>query len=353
MTQKVSEITTVHLELTDKCQAQCPMCARNYHGGPTRPFIKNGDMSIEDFKKWFPISFLSQLQNFYSCGNYGDPAFARDCLEIYSYVRECNPDTRLALHTNGGMRNTKWWAKLAKVIGTVSHSTVVFAVDGFKGKHELYRRNTNFDKVIENMKAYIDAGGVARVDSLVFKHNEEDVEELEKFLLELGVYSVNFISTTRFYEMDKFKVVNQNLETEYYIEPTQRKDFIKTPNAELNKLLNEDYRNRVFESATISPRCVNESAIYVDPYGNITPCCYIGGDYLEQPIEETLPIHTLRNKSTFNTKEVLDDIGMYTCQSGILGTDQMLFTGLDRYWQGKNKCMTCVKACSNAIVERK
>ena len=353
MTQKVSEITTVHLELTDKCQAQCPMCARNYHGGPTRPFIKNGDMSIEDFKKWFPKSFLAQLQNFYSCGNYGDPAFARDCLEIYSYVRECNPDTRLALHTNGGMRNPEWWSKLAKVIGTVSHSTVVFAVDGFKGKHELYRRNTNFDKVIENMKAYIDAGGIARVDSLVFKHNEEDVEELEKFLLELGVYSVNFISTTRFYEMDKFKVVNQNLETEYYIEPTQRKGFIKTPNAELNKLLNEDYRNSVFESATISPRCVNESAIYVDPYGNITPCCYIGGDYLEEPIEETLPIHTLRNQSVLNTKEVLDDIGMYTCQSGILGTDQMLFTGLDRYWHGENKCMTCVKACSNSIVERK
>ena len=156
MTQQISKVTTVHLELTDKCQAQCPMCARNYHGGPTRPFIKNGDMSIDDFKKWFPKSFLGQLQNFYSCGNYGDPAFARDCLEIYSYVRECNPNTRLALHTNGGMRNPEWWAKLAKVIGTVSHSTVVFAVDGFKGKHELYRRNTNFDKVIENMKAYID-----------------------------------------------------------------------------------------------------------------------------------------------------------------------------------------------------
>jgi MoaA/NifB/PqqE/SkfB family radical SAM enzyme len=353
MTQKVSEITTVHLELTDKCQAQCPMCARNYHGGPTRPFIRNGDMSFEDFKKWFPKSFLRQLTNFYSCGNYGDPAFARDCLEIYSYVRECNPDTRLALHTNGGMRNPEWWAKLAKAIGTVAYSTVVFAIDGFQGKHELYRRNTNFEKVIENLKAYIDAGGEARVDSLVFRHNEDDVEELEKYLLGLGVKEVNFISTTRFYEMEKFKVVNQNLETEYHLEPARRKEFLKRPNAELVKLLDENYRKDVFRTAKISPRCVTENAIYVDPYGNITPCCYIGGDYLEEPIEETLPIHILRNESVRNTKSVLADVGVYKCQTGVLGTDSMLFTGLDNYWLGENKCMTCVKACSNAIVERK
>jgi len=353
MTQKVSEVTTVHLELTDKCQAQCPMCARNFHGGPTRPFIKNGDMSIDDFKKWFPKPFLAQLQNFYSCGNYGDPAFAKDCLEIYSYVRECNPTTRLAIHTNGGMRNPEWWAKLAKVIGTVSYSTVVFAIDGFKGKHELYRRNTNFDKVIENLKAYIDAGGEARVDSLVFKHNEDEAEELEKFLLELGVKEVNFVSTTRFYEMEKFKVVNNNLETEYFLEPATRQRFAKQPNAKLIDLLDTSYLNHVMEQAKINPKCTSEKGIYVDPYGHIMPCCYIGSDYLEQPIEEILPIHKLRNQSMQNTKDMINNIGLNTCQSGILDTDGILFGGITDYWEGKDKCMTCVKACSTAIVEPK
>ena len=147
--QPVSDIKTVHIELTDKCQAQCPMCARNYHGGATRPFIRNGDMSIEQFKEWFPKNFLQQLNNFYSCGNYGDPAFANDCLEIYSYVRECNPTVRLAIHTNGCMRNPAWWKKLAQY-----NIEVIFAVDGFKGKHELYRKNTKFDKVIENLTAF-------------------------------------------------------------------------------------------------------------------------------------------------------------------------------------------------------
>jgi MoaA/NifB/PqqE/SkfB family radical SAM enzyme len=350
---EVKKIKSVHIELTDKCQAQCPMCARNYHGGPTRPFIKNGDIGIDDFKKWFPRDFLAQLENFYSCGNYGDPAFARDCLEIYSHVRECNPTARLALHTNGGMRNPEWWEKLAGVLGTVSHSTVVFAVDGFKGKHELYRRNTNFDKVIENLKAYIAAGGVARVDSLVFKHNEDDVEDLEEFLLGIGVHSVNFVSTNRFYEMERFKVVNQNLETEYFLEPAQTMRFAKKPNARLIDLLDTTYRETVFENAVIKPRCVDDSGIYVDPYGNIMPCCYIGSDYLEQPIEESLPIHILRNQSVKNTKDMIEKLGLHTCQSGILDTSHSLFDGIDKYWEGKDKCMTCVKACSTAVVTPK
>ena len=36
-----STIDAIHIELTDKCQAACPMCARNYNGGIERPFIKN------------------------------------------------------------------------------------------------------------------------------------------------------------------------------------------------------------------------------------------------------------------------------------------------------------------------
>ena len=343
--QLVKNIKTVHIELTDKCQAQCPMCARNYHGGATRPFIKNGDISIKDFKSWFPRSFLSQLENFYSCGNYGDPAFAKDCLEIYSYVRECNPSTRLAIHTNGGMRDPKWWSKLAE-----QNVDVVFAVDGFKGKHEIYRKNTNFDKVIENLTAYINAGGNARVDSLVFAHNENEVEDLEEFLLGLGVEAVNFVSTTRFYEMDKFSVQDENGTHLYDIYPAQRPEFKKIPNNNLDALVEKSVRDSVIESAEISPLCQTEQGIYVDPYGSIFPCCWIGGDYIEEPVTETLPIHYLRNLSVANTKEMMNNIKVHKCQDNVLAIkDLALFDSLGDYWQGKDKCMICVKVCSKAL----
>ena len=347
--QLVSEVKTVHIELTDKCQAQCPMCARNYHGGATREFIKNNDISLEQFKQWFPREFLTQLSNFYSCGNYGDPVFAKDCLEIFEYVRQCNTTTKIAIHTNGGMRDSKWWSKLAQVMG--DNSEVVFAVDGLAGKHELYRKNTKFEKVIENLKSFIEAGGNARVESLVFKHNENDIDELDSFLKSLGVTHVNFFSTQRFYDMKKFEVYNKDDSLVYYLEPAQTDKFKKKPFLGLNNLVDEEIRQAVLSASVISPKCQNE--IYVDPVGNIFPCCWIGGEYIEQPIKELLPIHYLRNLSVEFTKKMLDDIGIENCNNKVLYNNNTLFTGLDKYWQGKDKCMTCARQCSDMIYDLK
>lgn len=349
--QLVSKIKTVHIELTDKCQAQCPMCARNYHGGRTREFIKNNDISLEQFKEWFPYKFLKQLTNFYSCGNYGDPAFAKDCLEIFEYVRQCNSTTRLAIHTNGGMRNSDWWTKLANVLG--ENSEVIFAIDGLAGKHELYRKNTKFEKVIENLKAFIAAGGNARVDSLVFKHNENDIDELDNFLKSLGVKNVNFFSTQRFYEMKKFEVHDKEGNIEYYLEPAQTDRFKKEPLVELNNLVDEKTRQEAVESAKINPKCTTEQEIYVDPSGNIFPCCWIGGEYIENTIKETLPIHYLRNLSVDFTKKMLDIIGIENCNNKVLHNNNVLFKGLDKYWQGKNKCLMCARQCSSMIYDLK
>jgi MoaA/NifB/PqqE/SkfB family radical SAM enzyme len=345
------EINEVHVELTDKCQAQCPMCARNFNGGALRPFIRGGDISFEDFKEWFPVKFLSQLRNFYSCGNYGDPAFARDCLEIYDYVRKCNSDTRLALHTNGGMRNKQWWTDLAKSIGTQSNSEVIFAVDGFKGKHELYRRNTKFDKVIENMCAFIEAGGKARVDSLVFEHNEHETEELEEYLLTLGVHSVDFVKTTRFYEMDKFEVLDKQGNFEYYLKPANQEEYKMTPNYTLQRLLDKDTRQSAIANAKINPRCQNEKSVYVDPYGNVFPCCWIGGEYQEEKIQEDRPIHILRNIVVENTKNVLQDVGVPNCADGLFKTDKDLWEKLPQYWKGESKCITCARQCSTMMYD--
>ena len=345
------DITAMHIELTDKCQAACPMCARNNNGGSDRPFIKNSEISFADFKTWFPVEFLQNINNFYSCGNYGDPAFATDCFEIYEYVRQASPDARLAMHTNGSLRKPKWWAKLAQVMG--QNGEVIFAVDGFKGKHELYRRNTDFDKIIENIKAYVAAGGIAKVDSLVFKHNENEVAELEKFLLGIGVHSVNFKSTKRFYNMTSFPVYNKRDEYEYDLYPAELPAFKQEVKISLERLLDKKFISAVAESSVITPQCVSKQEIYVDPHGNIFPCCYIGSDYLEEPLDEKIILHTLRNITVINTKQMMNDIGVPNLH-GTSVTDVLVpgvWDQIEQYWQGKNKCLTCVKNCSNQLYD--
>ena len=54
---------------------------------------------------------------------------------------------------------------------------VIFAIDGLEDTNHLYRVNTNFNKIMENAKAFINAGGIARWDFIAFAHNEHQIEE--------------------------------------------------------------------------------------------------------------------------------------------------------------------------------
>ena len=151
--------------------------------------------------------------------------------------------------------------------------------------------------------------------------------------------------------MKEFEVHDNNGNVEYTIAPAQTERFKKTPNNSLNALVDPAVRNAAVESAIIEPKCVTEKGVYIDPYGNIFPCCWIGGEYIEQPVEEKLPIHYLRNLSVNNTKTILKTVGVPNCHDAVLNTNENLFKKMPDFWQGKNKCLTCVKACSKALYD--
>ena len=330
-------VEQLHVELTDKCQAACPMCARNHNGHGVRPFLTNIEITIDNFNTWFPPEFLQTLKVFYASGNYGDPAFATDCLEIYKHVRHCNPDIYTTMHTNGSLRTPEWWAQLA-----IYNNEVVFAVDGLKGKHELYRRNTNFDKIIANIKAFVNAGGIAKVNSLIFAHNEHDTQELEQFLLGIGVAEVRFIHTRRFHSVENFPVFDNNNKLIYHLQPSSN-TTIMLP---LERLLDDQTRNRFIANAIIDPKCVSNKEIFVDCRGNLLPCSYLGSDYVEQPLTEITIINTLRNMAVSDTKKHLKNLTVANLHDGdITKLLPGLWSNLGDLWTG-NKCLTCVNTCS-------
>jgi sulfatase maturation enzyme AslB (radical SAM superfamily) len=123
------------------------------------------------------------------CGNYGDPAAAPECLEIFEYFRSINPDITLGIHSNGSLRNTSWWSQLGKILSR-SGDYGFFSVDGLSDTNHIYRVNTNFAKILENAEAFISAGGQAHWEYLVFEHNEHQVEEARQLASSMGF--VNF-----------------------------------------------------------------------------------------------------------------------------------------------------------------
>ena len=91
----IDEIKSVHLEITSKCQAKCPMCPRRIQGGPLLDTLYLEEIDLGTFVNWFPRNFVTQLDDLNMCGNLGDPIIAADTLEIYRYLRETNPTMHL------------------------------------------------------------------------------------------------------------------------------------------------------------------------------------------------------------------------------------------------------------------
>jgi MoaA/NifB/PqqE/SkfB family radical SAM enzyme len=352
------ENTALHLELTDKCQASCPMCPRNHYGGKERSHIENVDISLEKFKQWFPKEYLYNSVNYvYACGNNGDPLMAKDCLEIFTYLREsCKPETLLTINTNGSLRDKSWWTKLASVMG--KHGVVVFAIDGFEGEHELYRRGTYWNKIIENAKAFIAAGGRARSDTLIFKHNQERVLELEKYLLDIGFESVNLKPTNRFYGMNKFPVYNKKHETEYFLEPTDDLRWASNlPQPNYVRLVKMEEYKKMLSEVKVDPHCMKGHTLYINAYGKVYPCCWVGSLVENSDIESvaTVEEQILRSRLALSAVRMMDELGHINLHEA--NTD--ILTELKRVdWGSKitkyfttDVQMVCAKSCGTNILE--
>jgi len=149
------DLEDIHLEVTNNCQASCPMCIRNYHGGIKNPLLKLTDWSVEDFKQILSVEVLKQVKGFYFCGNFGDPIINNDLIEMIDYAANINPNLNIRIHTNGSARTQSWWKKLAFALP--KEHKVIFAIDGLADTHSLYRIGTSFEKIIENAKAFIKA----------------------------------------------------------------------------------------------------------------------------------------------------------------------------------------------------
>ena len=47
------DIREVHFEITQKCQAACPMCDRNQNGGDINPHLTLAELTYDDCVKMF------------------------------------------------------------------------------------------------------------------------------------------------------------------------------------------------------------------------------------------------------------------------------------------------------------
>ena len=274
-------IRTIHLEVTDKCNAACPQCERNLQGDAVNPVLPLVELSLADVRTIFPADFVLQLMSVYACGNYGDAIVARDTLEIFEYFRRCNRTLRLGLLTNGGARRSAWWGELARIVQPNGY--VVFGIDGLEDTNHLYRRNTRWEVVMRNARAFIDAGGAADWDFIVFRHNEHQVDEARALAKRMGFRSFRAKRTARFLDFRRFRVVDRTPvrdaagAVEYYLERPTGPQWNNAAIAQLSAL-RDRYRDAddYLRTCKISCKAVAERQLYVSADGYVLPCCWLG-----------------------------------------------------------------------------
>jgi len=277
---RYKDIRVIHLENTQNCQASCPMCDRNQNGGALNPHIDLSELTLDDCKRIFEPDFIKQLKTMYMCGNLGDPIVARDTLEIFRYFREHNADMWLSMNTNAGAKSVEWWKELAQVLGRMG--AVIFSVDGLSDTNHLYRQGVVWDNVERNMRAFIDAGGRARWDFLIFEHNQHQVEEAEALANAWGCERFIKKKTGRFVTASSEKKESHQAVDRKGNETTE----IKKPDEKfLNKALTkqdallEKYgtMDAYYDVVPINCKVKDEGSLFITAEGLAMPCCWTAG----------------------------------------------------------------------------
>lgn len=264
---KIEDISHIHLEISSRCNASCPLCPRNFYGYPFNDGYIERDLTLSEVKKIFSPVFIKQLHTLYVNGNFGDLVMNPESEEIIEYFRACSDKIEILISTNGGARNEKFWKKLAEL-----KTKIYFCIDGLEDTHSLYRQNTLYSTVIKNAKTFIDNGGYAIWKMISFDHNKHQHNQAKLLSKNFGFRQFLIINDGR----NTAPVFTTDGRLSHVIGNPVETDFKKLYTIRTtDDVLLED----ITPGKKVSPiKCYvkQQKSIYVSSTGDVYPCCYLG-----------------------------------------------------------------------------
>ena len=227
----------IDVELTSFCNIDCPGCFRQVKKTKVNNILNKDAISFDQLKNWITRKEFPNLNLLNFCGSVDEPTLHPELLKIVDHFSKiCN----INISSNGSTKTKTFWKNLGKY-----KISVFFGIDGVDQKSlEKYRIGSSFKKIQENYRSFIEAGGSATWQFIVFDHNEHLIEEAESISKQEGFKHFRTIYSHRKGNQES-KKIQRNQEEE------------------------------------IVCKYANQKRIFISHTGIILPCCFLNSEYLQ------------------------------------------------------------------------
>lgn len=265
----LDSISTVVAEITTYCNLHCPQCNRFDAQGNLSSEMSLVHADVNAYLTNFDADQFPNLSTIRFEGDRGEPVMHPDLEKFIEFFA----DKKVEIITNGSLRDTKWWAELARF----KNLEVTFSIDGLSDTNHVYRINSDFDRIINNARAFILAGGSAVWKFVAFRHNQHQIDQARKFSQELGFQDFVLHHTNRSWYQGDVWPVHVNGKFLYNIEPSnevieQREQNLQFPSVH--------DRAVAIKTTKFKIECewARDRSVYIDYQLTVIPCCIMHRD---------------------------------------------------------------------------
>ena len=235
----------IRLEISNYCNLKCPFCVRQRDVGTYK--LNSKHLGLREIKTWLPKSFLlfQTKKIIYISGAVAEPTLNPECIEIVKYLSQI---CQINLDSNGSTNNENWWYKLGE-----TKINCIFSPDSLVKNNSLYRINSNTEKVISNIKAFVNGGGNAIWKYIPFEHNENELEEQKNIAEKIGA---------------KFSIIQPNgFHPTNTIKPSKHFPNSKSVNDNITNNQTPQHYCKILGTGS-------SNLLEISPDGILYPCCF-------------------------------------------------------------------------------
>ena len=305
-------MTHWHIELSSICTLKCPRCPR----AEIPETLLNNQLTLEFFQNQIGKETIQTIKKITFCGDDGDPIYAKEFLNICTWIKEVNPTIHLVIVTNGSYKNRAWWIALSMILN--SYDEIMWSIDGWdQASNEQYRINCDWPSILRGLRTFTAMNNVTytTIATIAFKFNQFHLDKIRELVLKYNIDSWQITKSTKFGSVypDAYgedDPLEPAIEWVSQSQKFERKIYKITNRSRPSDALRDEYlkrREEVLAAGEHPALCyVGTKGMYLKANGELYPCCWTANRY-EHNKDIIAVAETRFNLNNRTLKEILAD----------------------------------------------